>query len=497
MTEIKTHEEYIKIIAMLRKEHEEQKIKHDEELTEAKRQIEALKEILVGMSDIVEGLEARLNKNSKNSSKPPSSDGYGKGSNKNSRVKSDKPSGGQKGREGKTLNFSNKIDKIIEIMPKPFCDNCGGDVILNTENYVMRQKVELGSPKKLIIEYHGLVGICEQCGKKHKGIFPEDIQTPVSFGENLRATLTYLTQYQFIPLKRTTELMQDLFGIKLSQGTIVNANQEAYEALEEVEEQIREELIGSEVVHFDETGMRVNKELQWLHSAGTDSCTLYTIHKRRGLEAMDEQGVLPKFIGVAVHDHWKSYYHYMECTHAECNAHHIRHLRYLFEDLKQDWAGEMICLLIRIKRHVELSKDFGIDSLEAFDLVEYERLYNKILMAETKNPDTLDEVIVTQKKKKTDSERMLKRMLDYSLETLAFMYDFNVPFDNNLAERDVRMPKTKQKISGCFRSEGGAKAFARTRSFISTVRKKGKNVIEGLFSVFTNSSVDFLYLDQD
>jgi len=181
---------------------------------------------------------------------------------------------------------------------------------------------------------------------------------------------TYLTNYQLLPLKRTRELMADLFGMKISEGVIVSAGQEVYEKLADTEERVKAELIDNDVVHFDESGMRVNSKTQWLHSAGAESCTVYAIHDKRGIEAMDEIGILPVFEGTALHDHWKSYYHYTQCAHGECNQHHLRALKYLNEDLDVAWAGDMVGLLCRIERHVDLSKRFGADHLQQADIDE-------------------------------------------------------------------------------------------------------------------------------
>jgi transposase len=337
--------------------------------------------------------------------------------------------------------------------------------------------------KVITVEYRAQEGICEQCGKIHKASFPERVAGTVSYGDNLQALVTYLTVYQLIPLKRATELVEDLFGIKISQGAIVSSGQEAYEKLEVTESLIKEEVKGSEVVHFDESGMRVEGENYWLHSAGTESCTVYGIHEKRGKEAMDEIGILPEFKGTAIHDHWISYYTYDNCAHGECNGHHLRHLKYPHENLGCAWAEEMACLLLRIKRHVDLSKLFGADHLEQEDIEIYEGMYQKILT----NASTDIE------KAQKESRRMIKRMTKYEQETLLFMYDFSVPFTNNLAERDIRMPKAKQKISGGFRSKDGANAFARIRGFVSTVKKRGKNVFDGLVAVFRGDAAEFLY----
>ena len=260
---------------------------------------------------------------------------------------------------------------------------------------------------------------------------------------------------------------------------------EAYCNLEDTEKQTKQELIKSNVVNYDESGMRVLGKNYWLHSAGTELATVYSIHEKRGREAMDDMGILPFFLGTAIHDHLMSYYQYDQCAHGECNEHHLRHLKFLFEDLNCVWAGAMACLLLRIKRHVDLSKVYGADRLEQTDIEIYENTYRKIL----------EESYEDVSQAPVEPRRMVKRMSKYEQETLMFMYDFSVPFTNNLAERDIRMPKAKQKISGGFRSEEGAKSFARIRGFISTVKKKGKNVLNGLNAVFEGNATGFLYPD--
>jgi len=333
--------------------------------------------------------------------------------------------------------------------------------------------------------------------------------------------------------------MRDLFGVEVSQGTVIKANESVYSQLDGALDQIKDELINSEVVNYDETGWRVNGSLHWLHSAGTKDATLYKVHKKRGKDGMDAMGVLPFFKGTAVHDHWRAYYHYA-CAHAECNGHHLRHLIFLFETLKQEWAGEMICLLMRIKRHVDLSKLYGAASLPPADIKEYERIYREILknaaislemgdpynstgveMERTdENASTADTDFVeddvdmdiavemelteeaaatvktkTKKRKKTEPERMVTRMAEYEMETLMFMYDFDIPFDNNAAEQCCRMPKLKVKISGCFRTVEGAEMFAGIRSFVSTTVKKGKNLLEGFKASLCGKALEFLYSD--
>jgi transposase len=239
--------------------------------------------------------------------------------------------------------------------------------------------------------------------------------------------------------------------------------------------------------------MRVIGKNHWLHTASTSTSTAYIIHPKRGKEAMDEMGILPNFKGTAIHDHWKSYYHY-DCSHGECNQHHLRQLQYIFEDLNCHWAGEMKCLLLRIKRHVDLVKLFSpeeqkVNSLEKEDVEIYEKLYRSILDEARKTIEKAPLETPTP----PDSRRMVKRLVKNEQETLLFMYDFDVPFTNNLAERDIRMPKAKQKISGGFRTKEGAASFARIRGFISTAKKRKKNVMEGLVATFKGNSMNFLY----
>jgi len=426
-------------------------------------------------------LEARLNKNSKNSNKPPSSDGLKKSAPKNSRQPSGRASGGQIGHAGVTKELNPAPDTVVELKPATKCE-CGADIIIQTDNYTVRQVTDTQPVKVVTVEYHAHDGICSKCGKIHKASFPAGVEGTVSYGENIRGLVTYLTTYQLIPLKRATELVNDLFGVKISQGTVVSAGLDAYEKLAGAESRTKAEIIGSDVVNFDETGMRSEGKTQWLHSAGTQSATYYEIHEKRGHVAMDEIGILPVFTGTAIHDHLKSYYHYDKCAHGECNQHHLRALEYLHEDLGEAWAYDMKCLLLRIKTHVDLCKLFGADRLEQEDIDEYERSYRAVLA----DADQSEQARV-------ESRRMAKRLTKYEQETLLFMLDFDVPFTNNLAERDVRMPKAKQKISGCFRSDAGKKAFARTRGYISTVKKKGKNVFDGLVAAFTGDAEQFLY----
>ena len=464
----------------------ETKSKTEEMITIPLAEYEALKALIPLVAQLtaeIAELKARLNKNSNNSDKPPSSDDPGAKANKNSRVRSGKPSGGQPGHKGSTLRLTPTPDTIVELVPTSEC-GCGG-VVLKTDDFTVRQQTDIEPIKVVTVEYRAHDGICDKCGKRHKASFPVETNGTATYGDRLQSIYTYLTAYQLLPLKRTTELMQDLFGIKVSQGTVVNSTNRAYEALEETEERNKNEIINSAVANFDESGMNVKGNNYWLHVASTETTTVYSIHKKRGKEAMDAMGILPWFRGYAIHDHLRSYFHYQECAHGECNQHILRSLEYIFTNLNQEWAGKMACLLLKIKRHVDLTKLWSKEetSLAQVDIDIYTSLYRKILA------DAED----TKASAPVDARRMLNRLAKYEDETLLFMCDFAVPFTNNLAERDIRMPKAKQKISGGFRSEDGANAFARIRGFVSTARKRGKSIFDGLLAVFNGDATNFLY----
>ena len=451
----------------------------------SKDEYEALKGLIVALTNEIMELKAKLNKNSKNSNKPPSSDGPKKGTVKNSRTPSGKNTGGQPGHEGKTKPLASSPDTVLVLKPKEEC-SCGGQIILNSENYTVRQVVDVVLPKTIVTEYQANEGTCNECGKIHKASFPEGVSGVVSYGDNIQAMITYLNTYHLIPVKRTTELVKDIFGIDISQGTVIRSGNEAYEKLDPAEKRLKEEIIDSEVAGFDETGMRVTGKNHWMHVASTETCTVYSIHEKRGSQAMDDMGILPLFTGTAIHDHLKSYYRYL-CAHGECNQHHLRHLQYLYENLNCNWAGEMLLLLIKIKKHVDLTKLFNKGRKEVSSLVQED-----VEIYENKYREILSNAHITMEKAPIESQRMIKRLSKYEEETLLFMYDFSVPFTNNLSERDLRMPKAKQKISGGFRTKEGADAFARIRGFVSTVKKRSKNVMDGMVAIFKGEALNFL-----
>jgi len=374
----------------------------------------------------------------------------------------------------------------ITIHRVSICKGCGRSLErVPASGYEKRQVFELPPIKVEVAEHRAEKKLCPHCGHLNKALFPEEVQQPVQYGPHLKAIAVYLSQYQLLPYERTRELFADLFDHQLSQATLVNANKSCYEILEPVEEKIKEQVITSAVVHFDETGLHINGKREWLHVASTERLTFYALHAKRGCEAMDEIGILPKFQGTAVHDFWKPYFKYL-CQHALCNAHHLRELTCILEQDKQDWPQDMIDLLLRIKKNVEERKAIA-NQLDPTQIKSFEERYEEIIekgLAEDPLPTLQNQPKKRGRKKQSKAKNLLDRLKEYRRQTLAFMYNFSIPFDNNQGEQDIRMMKVQQKISGTFRSVQGAKTFCRIRGYISTVRKNSLSVINAIQAVF-------------
>jgi len=445
--------------------------------------IDELEEQIIELKERVKTLEDRLNKNSHNSSKPPSTDNFVKP--KTQRQKSGRSVGGQKGHPGRTLKMVDDPNYTI-IHQVSVCKKCGHSLKeIQADSYERRQVFDLPPIKVEVTEHQAESKICPYCGCLNKATFSKEAQQPVQYGPRLRSIGIYLNQYQLLPYERISELFADLFGHQLSEATLVNTNKTFYEILEPVEEKIKQEVIASAAIHFDETGLYIEGKREWLHVASTEILTFYAAHPKRGHEATDEIGILPKFQGTAVHDFWKPYFRYL-CQHALCNAHHLRELTFILEQDKQEWPKEMIDLLLKIKEDVEKKKAIA-NQLEPLQIKSFEEEYDQIIqkgLAENPPLITFNQPKKRGRKKQSKAKNLLDRLKKYRQETLAFMYDFSVPFDNNQAERDIRMMKVQQKISGTFRSSQGAKSFCRIRGYISTVRKNFLSVIDAIQSAF-------------
>lgn len=434
----------------------------------------------------VKQLEEQLARNSRNSSQPPSSDGFDKPSPKSLREKSTRPSGGQPGHPGQTLALAEKPDHT-ERHRVERCAGCGRWLAERPPDGIERRQVHDLPPLRLIVSEHQAERKCCPCGHLNQALFPEGINAPVQYGPGVKAAAVYLKNYQFLPCERTCELLADLFACPMSQGTLANILDQCQERLEEPVRQIKEQIAQAPVVHFDESGSRVEKKLWWLHSASTADATYYEIHPKRGTEAFEAIGILPGFPGRAIHDFWKPYFSY-DCAHGLCNAHHLRELTFVHEEHQQPWAKAMSDCLLDIKAAVAQARPSSA-SLTPEQLRVFETRYQSILEeGYTQNP--LSPAPAEKKRgrrKKTKPRNLLERLDHHRQQVLAFMYDFQVPFDNNQAERDIRMMKVQQKISGLFRSEAGAKTFCRIRSYLSTARKNALGALEAIARVFAGN----------
>ncbi len=399
---------------------------------------------------------------------------------KSSRGKSNRKSGGQEGHEGSTLNQVEHPDSVDQ-HDVHSCENCHGDISGVEPDYVeKRQEIEIPPMKKQVIEHQALVKVCPQCGFVNKGKFPEHITQPVQYGLRVKGLATYYNQNHLIPYQRLQDVFQDVHDIGLSEGTLLNTFITCHEKLESFDNTVKEALMVSPQAHFDESGLRVNKKLHWLHVASTEKLTHYEVHEKRGTKAMEAIGILPKFKGKAVHDHWQSYFNY-GCNHVLCNAHHCREFVYHEEQYKQSWCKDMKALLLNIKDEVDTLKAAGFTKMDTQQLEDYENKYARILNNGLSEIPVLPIATNTTgkrgRKKQHPTKNLWDRLNNFKKETLAFMNDFTVPFTNNLGEQDIRMIKVKQKVSGCFRSLAGAKMFCRTRGYISTARKNGHNAL--------------------
>lgn len=430
-------------------------------------------------------LEDQVAKNSSNSSKPPSTDGYRKeNQTKSLRKKSGKKPGGQKGHKGVTLEqVDNPDDTVLHQVQA--CGNCNASLKDIPATDIEKRQVHDIEIKLSVTEHKAEKKECPHCGSLTTGEFPEDVKQPVQYGPLVLSLAVYFSQWQLIPLWRTKQTFSDIFHIEISESTILAATEKAAVKIAPIINRIKCYLIYLAVLaHFDETGIRVAGALYWIHSISTEKLTFYAVHKKRGDEAMQAIGILPLFLGIALHDHWDSYFKYL-CLHALCNAHHLRELEFLIERYDQKWAKKMVTHLLVIKEAVEGAKLEGKKELAEAQLTVFSNVYDQIVNEGfIQNPFITPVVKKRGKVKRTKAQNLLLRLQKNKQETLRFMYDFRVPFDNNQAERDIRMVKLKQKISGCFRTFTYAEIFCNIRSYLSTVRKHNHSILAAIESVF-------------
>jgi transposase len=452
-------------------------------------QVAALAQQLAKQGAVLQELQARLAKSSANSGKPPSSDGYGKAKRTTSLRKSGaKSNGGQSGHEGQTLMAAEHPERIVT-HEVPRCGHCQASLQdIEAVGYEERQVFDLPAIRIAVTAHRAEIKVCPACGKPSKGTFPATVTHAVQYGPTVQTWAAYFTNHHHIPVERTTEIFADLVQHQLSEATVLKASEHLETCIAPSTEAVQGLLRAAEVLHVDESGLRVRGKLHWLHVASTERLTSYEVHAKRGHEAMEAMGILGPFRGTVVHDHWKPYFTYDECAHALCNAHHLRELRFIDTQYHQAWANDMAALLVEIKAAVEATPAPAM-RLSPPELLAFETRYDAIVQAGfDANPAPVPTAEGEAKKrgrpKQSPPVNLLIRLRDFKGQVLAFMADFRVPFDNNQGERDIRMVKVKQKVSGGFRTLEGAQRFGRIRGYLSTARKHAKNVFEAIQEAF-------------
>ncbi len=438
----------------------------------------SMKLILAVMKLLVD----KLGLNSSNSSIPPSQDPNRKKKKKGARKKA----GGQKGHEGNILQKVADPEKIEEI-PIDLTKLPKGDY--KTVDFESRQVIEI-EISRVVTEYRAQV-VEDQNGRRYTAEFPEGVTRPVQYGNSVKAHAVYVSQYQLIPYKRVEEHFEDWLKIPLSVGSIYNFNLNAYNRLALFEKILKEQLLLEKFLNVDETGINIGGKRKWLHCVSNSSWTYYYPHEKRGSEAMDEMGILPNFDGLLCHDHWKPYYNY-DCTHCLCNAHHLRELQRAWEVDKYNWAKAIMNLLLEASQVVGEAGG----QLAPKDSKKYRYRYDKILAEGELECPPPDE---SQRKKgqrgrlkRSKSRNLLERLRDFKDDVLRFMDDVVVEFTNNQGERDIRMVKVQQKISGSFRAMKGALIHSRIKSYLSTCSKNGLGTREALELLYNDKLPDFI-----
>ena len=447
-----------------------------EELASLVAQLQdALGTALVRIAD----LEAQLKQNSTNSSKPPSSDSpFVKPAPKSLRGKSRRKPGGQAGHEGRTLMRVERPDRVIRHEPKR-CGGCGAGLGRKAPQVGVDARQVFDIPKIMVkVVEHQVVSRQCGCGAISTGTAPEGVDAPASYGPHVAAICTYLYSGQFLSKARTADALVELFGTPISAGTVTSLTQRMAATVRScgVLDQIRDSITAAPVAHFDETGLRVAAGLQWVHSASTDKFSLLSVHEKRGVQGIDHAGVLPGFTGVAVHDAWAPYDTYAAVTHALCNAHVQRELVAVFEDAPEgewNWARQAHDALLGLKTLVAQAKAAGATMLAPG--------VPDTLIGRLRSATVLGARIAGGGKPGAKHRALARRLRDRQADYLRFLDEgFAVPWDNNAAEREVRMVKIRQKVSGSMRTLAGARDFTAIRSYLATAVKHGVRFIDAL-----------------
>ena len=455
-----------------------QAIEAIESLQERVRELEQLQAEKTALRDEVMLLKGQLAKDSHNSSRPPSADRFHRAP-KSLRKKSGKKPGGQPGHQGHHLTLGDTPDHL-EVHPVHRCAHCQQDLSAQPARLPeRRQVIDLPVKRLLITEHRVEEKQCPTCQQLTRAAFPAQVSAPIQYGASIQAFAVYLVQYQLVPYARASELLSDLLGVSLSAGTVQALVQQCHTQLAGVEQQIKSALEQARVIHQDETGLSVKGKRSWMHVCSTKTLTHYGVHAKRGKAAMDAIGIVTHFHGTSVHDGLQSYQGYF-FTHALCNVHHLRDLTFIQEVFKQQWAGEMKELLLEMKEMVEQAKAQGYTAVDELTRVRLRSRYEDLVAAGYLANPPDPPLPKKGRTKQHPARNLLDRLSQHQEQVLRFLEDFAVPFDNNQAERDIRMVKVQQKVSGGFRHAQGATIFCRIRGYLSTMRKQGQPILAAL-----------------
>src|SRR5215469_8580066 len=451
----------------------------EQENTVLREQLSQRDELIEQLQQRIQLLEERLSKNSHNSHLPPSSDRFVRQP-KSLRTKSGKKPGGQEGHPGKTLIWSASPDEVI-VHAVTYCEHCQSDLqAVPPLQIERRQVVDMPAPHLLVHEHQAERKQCPDCQQITAASFPVGVEAPVQYGMRLGATAVYLVQQQLLPWARACEVLSDLVGAEISEGTLAGLIERCAQNLGEVEARIKEALVKAEVLHQDETGLYVKGVRHWIHVACTARLTHYAVHPKRGKAALDAIGILPRFAGTSVHDGWRSYFLYT-CAHALCLVHVLRELTFLAEEQSLEWAADLKALLLDMKEAADQARKLGLAALHPLEVKDWQAQFvARLSYADATTPTAQAPPGQKGRVIQSAARNLLDRLIGDQEAVLAFLYRLIVPFDNNQAERDVRMVKVQQKVSGSFRSEAGAAAFCRIRGYSSTLRKQGTDLLASL-----------------
>lgn len=464
-------------------------------LNSLQQSFDAQTALIAQLNQIIQELKEQLNKNSKNSSKPPSSDGLKKPAPKSLRKPSGKKVGGQKGHQGTFLSVLSDPDEIVKHMPSacegcPHYKMCKGTACVAEKRHVIDAVVTVNVVEHQLLE----IPICMLHGDTRKGNFPNDVKATVQYGKNLQALSVALNTVGAVSVKRTHEILSGVFNIPLATGTISNMVKRCADAVSETVNRIKQKVANSGLGHFDETGTRVDKKLWWVHDASNCEFTYLDISPKRGYLGMEQCGVLPLFHGIAMHDCWASYWSYEDCQHAVCCAHLLRELTGIAENHpEQKWASAFIDLLLEMKKVKDKAVEVGKETLSYYHYHKFDKRYDELIkQAREENPLPVTTEKKRGRKKKGKILALVERLDNYKASVCLFIHNFMVPFDNNQAERDLRMIKVKTKVSGCFRSEEGARDYLKIMSYIGTAHKQGHNAYDAIRKAISGCP-DFIF----